>query len=175
MEKHQIIKQLKEFYPTDISLDDIAAYANSEPYKKKKSYIDSAWSERNEWNLLKASLSDLSTEIWDYSFMGGSPCYHFSFSQEQNKEILFSLFVSVILPYYAIRIMNISNFDKSFDPISAIESRVFEKLENKVKNVFPKHRIIRDKAFLQTKVDIFEADGEYPPSIQHLLFSTIET
>lgn len=73
MDITQIIGQLKEFYPVGISLDDIVAYAGSEPYQKKKSCIDKAWSDRNQWDLLKDSLSDLSTEIGDYSFMGGSP------------------------------------------------------------------------------------------------------
>ncbi|MNI94533.1 MULTISPECIES: hypothetical protein [unclassified Sphingobacterium] len=59
--------------------------------------------------------------------------------------------------------------------MSDVDSEVFEKLEKKVKVVFPEHQIIRDEALLLTKVNIFEADGENPPSIQHLLFSTIET
>lgn len=87
----------------------------------------------------------------------------------------YSLFVSVILPYYAIRIMSLSNLKKSFNPIINTDFQVFEKLKKKVQDVFPAHLIIKDDRLLQTKVDIFEADGENPPSIQHLLFSTIET
>ncbi|MGE8377849.1 MAG: hypothetical protein ACN6PN_05835 [Sphingobacterium sp.] len=89
---------------------------------------------------------------------------------------MYSLFVSVILPYYAIRIMDLSDLDKkSFNPVSDVDFELFEKLDKKVKVVFPEHQIIGDGALLLTKVNIFEADGETPPSIQHLLFSTIET
>lgn len=175
MKKDQIIEQLKDFYPEDISLDDIETYAASEPYQKKRGCIEKAWSDRIQWHLLKDSLYDLSYKISDYSFMGGSPCYHFSFYKEQNDSIFYSLFVSVILPYYTIRIMNVSNMDKSFNPISEVDLEVFEKLEKKVKAVFPEHQNMKDEVLLQTKVNIFEADGESPPSIQHLLFSTIET
>jgi len=71
--------------------------------------------------------------------------------------------------------MSLSNREKSFTPVSDNDFQVFEKLKKKVHNVFPEHLIIIDDRLLQTKVDIFEADGENPPSIQHLLFSTIET
>lgn len=175
MIKEQITEQLKEYYPEGISLDDINAYAASEPYNNRKRCIETAWSDRRQWEELKDYLSDLSAEIWDYSFMGGSPSYHFSFRLEQNDDILYSLFVSVLLPYYAIRLMELSNQDKSFNPVSDADFLVFEKLKNKVKVVFPNHQIINDEVLLLTKVDIFEADGESPPSIQHLLFSTIET
>lgn len=175
MQKEQIIEQLQEFYPAGISLDDIAAYAGSDAYKKRKNCIDTAWSDRGQWEELKTSLSELSDEVWDYSFMGGSPTHHFSFSLKHEENRLYSLFVSVLLPYYAIRIMDLSNLDKSFNPVSDADSLVFEKLENKVKDVFPDYQIIKDEALLLTKVNIFEADGESPPSIQHLLFSTIET
>ncbi|MGJ1227174.1 hypothetical protein ACR78H_16645 [Sphingobacterium siyangense] len=127
------------------------------------------------WEQLKESLTDLSAEIWDYSFLGVSPSYHFSFRLEQNEDILYSLFVSVILPYFAIRIMRLPNREKSFTPVTDTDFQAFEKLTKKVQNIFPEHLIIKDDRLLQTKVDIFEADGENPPSIQHLLFSTIET
>ncbi|MCS4229255.1 hypothetical protein [Sphingobacterium sp. BIGb0165] len=175
MQKEQIIEQLKEFYPAGVSLDDTETYVGSEAFNNRKLCIESAWSDRRQWEQLKDSLSDLSAEIWDYSFMGGSPSYHFSFSQQQNDNTLYSLFVSVILPYYAIRIMDLSNLDKSFNSVSDADFYVSEKLGNKVKIVFPLHRIIKDEALLQAKIDIFEADGENPLSIQHLLFSTIET
>lgn len=71
--------------------------------------------------------------------------------------------------------MSLSNREKSFTPVSDTDFQVFEKLKKKVQNVFPEHVIIKDDRLLQTKVDIFETDGENPPSIQHLLFSTIET
>jgi glucokinase len=71
--------------------------------------------------------------------------------------------------------MSLSNREKSFSPVSDTDIQVFENLKKKVQHVFPKHLIIKDDRLLQTKVDIFEADGENPPSIQHLLFSTIET
>lgn len=175
MRKEQITEQLKEYYPEGLTLDNIMAYSASEPYKNRKRCIESAWSDRGQWEQLKESLTDLSPEIWDYSFLGGSPSYHFSLRLEQNEDILYSLFVSVILPYYAVRIMSLSNRKKSFAPVSDTDFQVFEKLKKKVQNVFPEHLIIKDDRLLQTKVDIFEADGENPPSIQHLLFSTIET
>lgn len=175
MRKEQITEQLKEYYPEGLTLDNIMAYSASEPYKNRKRCIESAWSDRGQWEQLKESLTDLSPEIWDYSFLGGSPSYHFSLRLEQNEDILYSLFVSVILPYYAVRIMSLSNRKKSFAPVSDTDFQVFEKLKKKVQNVFPEHLIIKDDTLLQTKVDIFEADGENPPSIQHLLFSTIET
>lgn len=71
--------------------------------------------------------------------------------------------------------MRLLNREKSFTPVSDTDFQVFEKLTKKVQNVFPEHLIIKDDRLLQTKVDIFEADWENPPSIQHLLFSTIET
>ncbi|WP_394677356.1 hypothetical protein [uncultured Sphingobacterium sp.] len=175
MRKEQITAQLKEYYPEGLTLDDIMAYSASEAYSNRKRCIESAWSDREQWEQLKKSLTDLSAEIWDYSFLGGSPSYHFSFRLEQNEDILYSLFVSVILPYFAIRIMSLSNREKSFSPVSDTDIQVFENLKKKVQHVFPKHLIIKDDRLLQTKVDIFEADGENPPSIQHLLFSTIET
>uniref|UniRef100_UPI0028ABDB4C hypothetical protein n=1 Tax=Sphingobacterium multivorum TaxID=28454 RepID=UPI0028ABDB4C len=175
MRKEQITEQLKEYYPEGLTLNDIMAYSASEAYSNRKRCIESAWSDRRQWEQLKDSLSELSAEIWDYSFMGGSPSYHFSFRLEQNEDILYSLFVSIILPYYAIRIMSLSNLKKSFNPIIDTDFQVFEKLKKKIQYVFPEHVIIKDDRLLQTKVDIFEADGENPPSIQHLLFSTIET
>lgn len=175
MRKEQITEQLKEYYPEGFTLDDIMAYSASEAYNNRKQCIESAWSDRGQWEQLKESLTDLSAEIWDYSFLGGSPSYHFSFRLGQNEDILYSLFVSVILPYFAIRIMRLPNRKKSFTPVCDTDFQVFEKLTKKVQHVFPEHLIIKDDRLLQTKVDIFDADGENPPSIQHLLFSTIET
>jgi len=71
--------------------------------------------------------------------------------------------------------MRLPNREKSFTPVTDTDFQVFEKLTKKAQNVFPEHLIIKDDRLLQTKVDIFEADGENPPSIQHILFSTIET
>ncbi|MGF7026948.1 MULTISPECIES: hypothetical protein [Sphingobacterium] len=73
MRKEQITEQLKEYYPEGVTLDDIMAYSASEAYNNRKQCIESAWSDRGQWEQLKESLTDLSAEIWDYSFLGGSP------------------------------------------------------------------------------------------------------
>ncbi|WP_223582996.1 hypothetical protein [Sphingobacterium sp. GVS05A] len=64
MQKEQIIEQLKEFYPAGVSLDDIETYVGSEAFNNRKLCIESAWSDRRQWEQLKDSLSDLSAEIW---------------------------------------------------------------------------------------------------------------
>jgi hypothetical protein len=68
MRKEQITEQLKEYYPEGLTLDDIMAYSSSEAYNNRKRCIESAWSDRGQWEQLKESLTDLSAEIWDYSF-----------------------------------------------------------------------------------------------------------
>ncbi|WP_293883567.1 hypothetical protein [Sphingobacterium sp. UBA1498] len=95
MRKEQITKQLKEYYLEDLTLDVVIAYYASEAYNNRKRCIESAWSDRGQWKQLKASLTDLSAEIWDYSFLGEA--LHITFpSASSRMKTFYILYLSVL-------------------------------------------------------------------------------
>ncbi|MDR2270419.1 MAG: hypothetical protein LBF27_05875 [Sphingobacterium sp.] len=137
MEKDKIIDQLKKYFPSNISMGDgLNSYVKSEEYLKRRSKVELALSDFELRDFFKNSLGEIAERVSEYSFAGGSSCYHFTFAQITDEgRVLYSVFISVLLPYYAIRCMK--KLEKSFHPISEMDFYVFKEVNFMVQKFFP--------------------------------------
>lgn len=175
MEKDKILEQLKEYFPSNLSVvDGFENYVKSEEYLKRRSRIDLALSDFELRDSFKNSLGKIAERVSEYSFAGGSSCYHFSFAQSTDEgRAIYSVFISVLLPYYTIRCLK--KIEKYFHPISETDFNVFKEANFLVQKFFPEYQLIDDESFLNKVMPNFGTEYIENPTILDLLFSTIET
>ncbi|MGJ1263241.1 hypothetical protein [Sphingobacterium spiritivorum] len=176
METKLLINQLTAFYPVGIPISDEKRYEESVEYKRKIKAINTALKNRDHWENTKHSIFlHLGLQrISDYSFAGGYATYYASFRAEQGSSLVYSILISVLLPYYCIRISNTETETKRYRPLNESEILIFDKVSSIIISLFKDYELIDDKELLEYQVSNIEFDYADPPTIAHLLFTTIE-
>ncbi|MGJ1386651.1 hypothetical protein ACR782_10655 [Sphingobacterium spiritivorum] len=176
METKFLISQLTAFYPVGIPITNEKSYNESVENQRKVKAINGALKNRDQWEKTKQSiLSDFELyRISDFSFAAGYPTYYASFKVEQESSLMYSIFISVILPYYCVRVIDIEKDIKWFKPLTESEAVVFKQLSSIITSNFIDFKIIDDRELLEFEVSNIEFDYANPPTIADLLFSTLE-
>ncbi|MGJ1386653.1 hypothetical protein ACR782_10665 [Sphingobacterium spiritivorum] len=177
METKLLINQLTAFYPVGISISDEKSYNESVENQRKVKAINDALKDCTQWNKTKQSIMlNLGLDdVADYSFAAGYPVYYGSFRISEESPFMYSLFISVLLPYFCIRLMDTELHIKRFKPIGELEVSVFKKVSSIITSYFKDYELIDDKDLLEHQVLNIEFDYADPPTIADLLFTTIET
>lgn len=176
METKFLISQLTAFYPVGIPITNEKSYNESVENQRKVKAINGALKNRDQWEKTKQSIVlhlELDS-ITDYSFAGGYPTYYACFRDEKRAYLIYSVLISVILPYYCIRITNTETNVRWFKPLSESELFIFNQVSSIVTSLFKDYELIDDKELLEYQVSNIEFDYADPPTIAHLLFTTIE-
>ena len=111
MTTENIISTIYNYYPQDLDWYNIEAVADSREYKNRINKCHEAAANNTSWVNLKKDLTNYNiaqngSRVFDYSMLGSVPCYHGPITIGQSKSIIIPVFISVIIPLWAYRIMN---------------------------------------------------------------------
>lgn len=110
METSDILKIIYEYYPKNLDWNDIDSIINSEEYQKRIKKCEIARTESTNWQQFKKELNKyakltLNDRLYDYSILGNQPCYHATIGLGKSINKVISVFISVIMPLWAYRVM----------------------------------------------------------------------
>ena len=177
--QEEIDQIIYRFYPKIVS--DQYDYSNTKEYLERRNVIRSAVSDKSlqsDWSRLKQKLDawvvDRSQIIADYSFGGGSPGLHLSFSPKSfglptDEVIVITLVVSVISRFWAYRFTG-NDFIQRYSPKNQEEAAFLERLDHLVKEIFNNHQRLGAEHLTKEYDDVI-IEFEESRNVFYLLFA----
>ena len=138
MTTEAILKTIYNYYPQNISLDDVEAYDTSIEYRNRLKKCQEAKENNDNWMKLKRELNLYDFEedkenVYDYSVLGSEPCYSATIDLGNSQEpLLISILISVIIPLWTYRIIDSTSIcykykDKKEEKIIVLLQSLIEK------------------------------------------------
>lgn len=173
MTTEAILDVIYNYYPKNISLDDVEAYDTSIEFQNRLRKCREAKQYNDNWEELKQDLDlyifkEYGENIYDYSVLGSEPCYSASIGLGSSQEpLVISILISVIVPLWTYRIIDFESIHYKYR--YEREEKIIVRLKTLIEKYFPSYDFIDEN---QHQVVIPDVDTIFRsnPTILNAIF-----
>lgn len=173
MTTEAILETIYNYYPKNISSEDVDAYDTSIEFQSRLRKCREAKQCNENWEKLKQEagsyiFEEYGENIYDYSVLGSEPCYSASIGLGNSQEpLVISILISVIVPLWTYRIIDIESIH--YKHRNEKEEKIIVRLKALIEKYFPSYEFI-DKNQHQVVIPDIDTIFRSNPTILNAIF-----